>query len=171
MTEMTKLNKLMALSLAMLLLASGQAWATTISSSGDRGDANIILTAVFNDSGGTLTSGTVVIWDTGAADPANAGLGAYVTTTTTADSNLVAGVIHQASIVDQGIGTIQIYGAREVLHANSTDRQATVGGAVGTTTVAGQSGSGTGLGCLLHTSGSGSDAENEGIFINPSNGA
>lgn len=165
---MTK--KMFSIMLAILLLASGKAWALQISSSGDRGDANRIFTAVLNDSGGTLTSGTVVIWDTGAGDPANAGLGAYVTTTTTADSNLVAGVVHQSSIVDQGIGAIQIYGAREVLHANSTDRQGTVGGAVGTTTVAGQSGSGTGLGCLLRTSGSGVDGENEWIFINPSNG-
>ena len=166
---MTKLNKLMAISLAVLLLASGQAWATSISSDGNRGDANVILTAVFNDSGGTLTSGTVVIWDTGAGDPVDASLGAWVTTTTTADSNLVAGVVHQASILDQGIGAIQIYGPRLVRTADATDRPATAGTAVGTTTVAGNAGGGTGLGVLLRTSGSGADAENEWIFINPSN--
>ena len=164
------MKKFLMISLAVLLLASGKAYAIQVSSDGVRGDANRIFTAVFNDSGGTLTSGTVVIWDTGTDDPTNVGLGAYVTTTTTADSNLVAGVVHQSSILDQGIGAIQIYGAREVLHADATDRQGTVGGAVGTTTVAGQSGSGTGLGCLLRTSGSGSDGENEWIFINPSNG-
>ena len=164
---MTK--KMISLMLAVLLLASGQAWAVTVSADGTRGDSNRIFTAVFNDSGATLTSGSVVVWDTGAADPADAALGAYVTTTTTADSNLAAGVVHTASIVDQGIGMIQIYGARQVLTADATDRPTTVGGAVGTTTVAGQAGSGTGLGVLLRTSASPVDGENEWIFINPSN--
>lgn len=164
------MKKLIAISLAVLLLAGGQAFALQISSDGVRGDANRIFTAVFNDAGSTLTSGTVVIWDTGAADPTDAGLGAYVTTTTSADSNLAAGVVHSSSIVDQGVGAIQIYGAREVLTADGTDRPTTVGGAVGTTTVAGQAGTGTGLGVLLRTSNSGSDNENEWIFINPSNG-
>lgn len=164
---MTK--KIISLMLAVLLLASGQAMAVTVSADGDSGAANRILTAVFNDSGATLTSGTVVIWDTEAADPAAAGLGAYVTTTTTADTNLVAGVVHADSIVDQGIGMIQIYGPRQVLFAHATDNTATIGAALGTTTVAGQAGSGSGLGCLLRTSNSTVDGEIEWIFINPSN--
>lgn len=163
------MKRLASLLLASMLLMSEQAFAVQISSDGRRGDANAIFTAVFNDSGATLQSGYVVIWDTGAADPTDEGLGAYVTTTTTADSNLVAGVVHQTSIPDQGIGTIQIYGPRQTVMADSTDRQATVGGAVGTTTVAGQCGGGSGLGCLLRTSGSGVDGELEWIFINPSN--
>lgn len=162
-------TKFAVISLAVLLLASGKAWALQISSDGNRGDANAIFTAVLNDSGATLQSGAVVIWDTGAADPADSGLGAWVTTTTSADSNLVAGVVHQSRIVDQGIGAIQIYGARQVLTADSTDRPTSAGTAVGTTTVAGQAGSGSGLGVLLRTSGSGADGENEWIFINPSN--
>lgn len=162
-------TKFLTISLAVLLLASGKAWALQVSSDGNRGDANAVFTAVLNDSGGTLQSGIVVIWDTG-TDESNAQLGAYVNTTTSADSNLVAGVVHQSSIVDQGIGAIQIYGPRQVLTADSTDRPTSAGTAVGTTTVAGQAGSGSGLGVLLRTSGSGVDGENEWIFINPSNG-
>ena len=162
-------NKLIALLLGLLLLASESAFAVTINSGSDRGDANLILTAVFNDQGSTLTSGSVVIWDTGAADPANAGLGAYVVTTTSADSNLVAGVVYTDSILDQGIGMICVYGAMEVLTADSTDRPTSSGTAVGTSTVAGNAGSGTGLGVLLRPSGSGVDGENEWIFVNPSN--
>lgn len=165
---MTK--NLISLMLAVLLLASGSAvYAVTVSSDGVRGDANVILTAVFNDSGATLQSGAVVIWDTQAADPTDVGLGAYVTTTTTADSNLVAGVVHQSTILDQGVGAIQIYGPRQVLFAHATDNTGTLGAALGTTTVAGQAGSGTGLGCLLRTTGSTVDGELEYIFINPSN--
>ena len=163
------MKKILSIMLAILLLASGQAFALQISSSGDRGDANCIFTAVFNDSGGTLTSGTVVIWDTG-TDETTAQFGAYVTTTTSADSNLAAGVVHQSSILDQGIGAIQIYGPREALFAKVTDSGTqTAGTAVGTTTVAGQFGTGTGLGVILRDTGNGPDGELEYIFINPSN--
>ena len=165
------MKRLISALIAVLFLGTSvsSALAVTISSSGERGAANRIFTAVFNDSGSALTSGSVVIWDTGADDPADAGLGAYVTTTTTADSNLAAGVVHSDSIPDQGTGVIQIYGPREVLTADSTDRPTSAGTAVGTTTVAGNAGSGTGLGVLLRTSASGVDGENEWIFINPSN--
>ena len=162
-------NKCVALALGLLPLASASASAVTINTGSDRGDANLILTAVFNDAGSELTSGSVVIWDTQAADPTDAGLGSYVTTTTTADSNLAAGVVHQSSILNQGIGMICVYGPHQVLTADSTDRPVTSGDAVGTTTVAGQVGTGTGLGVLLRTSGSSVDRENEWIFINPSN--
>lgn len=164
-------RKLIAL-LALLMVASAGELAYAgiqVSSDGNRGAANQVLTAVFNDSGSTLTSGSVVIWDTGAADPANAGLGAYVTTTTSADSNLAAGVVFSDQILDQGIGTICTYGPVETLTADATDRPTSAGTAVGTTTVAGQAGSGTGLGVLLRTSASGSDRENEWVFVNPSN--
>jgi hypothetical protein len=163
------MKKLIAVSLAVLLLGSGQAFALQVSSDGNRGDANKIYTAVFNNSGAALTSGSVVIWDTAAGTNAN-NLGAYVTTTTATDSNLAAGVVHSDSIPNGGVGTAQIYGARRVLTANSTDRPTSAGTAVGTSAVAGNAGSGTGLGVLLRTSGSGVNGELEWIFINPSNG-
>jgi len=163
------MKKLIAISLAVLLLASGQAYALTVSSDGVRGDANKVYTAVFNNSGSALTSGSVVVWDTAAATSGDS-LGAYVTTTTSADSNLCAGVVQSDSIPASGVGTLQIYGPRRVKTADSTDRPTSAGTAVGTTTVAGNAGSGTGLGVLLRTSGSGVDGELEWIFINPSNG-
>lgn len=164
---MTK--KMMSVMLAVLLLASGQAFALQISSDGNRGDANRIYTAVFNDSGAALTSGTVVVWDTG-TDETTIQLGSYVNTTTTADNNLAAGVVQSDTILNQGIGTIQIYGPREALFAKTTDSGTqTAGTAVGTTTVAGQFGTGTGLGVILRDVGEGPDGENEYIFINPSN--
>lgn len=164
--------KLIALTLAVLLLASGRVFAVQVSSDGSRGDANRIYTAVLNDSGSTLTSGTVVIWDTGTDDPADDGLGAYITTTTSADDNLVAGVTITSSIVDQGIGTICVYGPVLTLFAGATDSGTEAAGtAVGSTTVAGQAGTGTGLGVILRDDDATGeiDGEQYWIFVNPSN--
>ena len=166
-----------ALLAALLVLgAVSGAYATQISSDGDRGDANRILTAVLNDSGTDLTSGSVVIWDTDSGDPVDSGLGAYVTTTTTADSNLAAGVTVSNTILDQQVGTICVYGPVYALHAFATDGGTdTVGTAVGTTTVAGQYGTGTGLGVKLETtansdsSSASHDFKRVIIFVNPSN--
>ena len=155
----------------MVLGTAGSVLAVQVSSDGDRGDANRILTAVFNDSGSDLTSGTVVIWDTGVDDPADSGFGAWVTTTTTADSNLVAGVVQSSTILNQGVGTICVYGPIAARFADGTDGATeTAGTAVGTTTVAGQFGTGTGLGVLLEA-GQAGEADNAlvTIFVNPSN--
>jgi len=69
------------------------------------GAANQVLT-VFNNAGATLDVGDVVVWDfvnsTGNND-------LYVTTTTTTNTGLVAGVVTQ-EIVDQSTGGIVIYG-------------------------------------------------------------
>ena len=164
-----KANKLMVLALAVFLMASGKAFALTISSDGVRGDANRIYTTVVNNSAAALTSGTVVVWDSSGADST---LGAYVTTTTTADSNLVAGVVVSDSILASGVGTIQVYGPRQALYADSTDGATdTAGTAVGTSTVDGQFGNGTGLGCILgETAALVSDGKLVTIFIDPSNG-
>ena len=165
-----KANKFVLLAFAILLLASESAFATTISSDGVRGDANRILTSVYNNSTSALTSGTVVIWDTALSGDANEG--AYVNTTTSADSNLAAGVVVSDSIpASGGLGTICVYGPVYALYANSTDGSTdTVGTAIGTTTVAGRFGNGTGLGCLLDTTVDGTDNARVLIFVNPSNG-
>lgn len=166
-----------------ILLSGGSAFAgIQLSAGGDParseggGDANRILTAVFNDSGSALTSGTVVIWDTGNTDPDDAGFGYWVTTTTSADSNLVAGVVLSDSIPDQGVGTIVTYGPAYARHAFSTDGATdTVGTAIGTTTVAGEYGTGTGLGVKLETTANSDSGDRVGdnklmlIFVNPSN--
>ena len=150
--------------------------------SDDLGAANRIITAVYNDSGSTLQSGAVVIWDTGNTDPVDASLGTWVTTTTSADDALVAGVVVGQSIIDQGIGTICVYGPCYALWAATTDGGTdAVGTALGTTTVAGQYGVGSNLGVALETSAnsdsgalgtatSGGDFKRMLIFVNPSNG-
>ena len=164
-----------ALLAALLVLgAVSGAYATQISSDGDRGDANRILTAVFNDSGSTLQSGAVVIWDTDSGDPVDSGLGAYVTTTTTADVINPAGVVVSSSILDQQVGTICVYGPVYANHAFATDGATdTVLTAIGTTTVAGQYGTGTRLGMKMETTANSDSGNLSGdnkrviIFVNP----
>ena len=159
------------IALAVLLMAGESAFAgIQISSDGVRGEANQILTSVYNNSASALTSGTVVIWETALTGDANEG--AYVNTTTSADSNLAAGVVVSDSIpASGGIGTICVYGPVYALYANTTDGATdTVGTAVGTTTVAGRFGNGTGLGCILDTTTDTSDSARTLIFVNPSMG-
>ena len=85
---------------------------------------------VFNDSGGALTSGSVVIWDYTDSDMYAIGSRKmYVTTTTTADNVAVAGVVVDDSIADQTVGTIAIYGP---VKAISTIGGSTTGSILGT---------------------------------------
>ena len=64
---------------------------------------------MFNDSGSTLTSGSVVIWDNDDAEFDRSGY-PYVTTTATADSDWVAGVTLTPSCADQTLCEIVVYG-------------------------------------------------------------
>ena len=171
---------LVALALAMGPVSG--AYAGIQIGSDDLGSANRILTAVYNDSGSTLQSGAVVVWDTGSGDPADSALGTWVTTTTSADDTLVAGVVVSNSIPDQQLGTICIYGPAYALWASGTDGGTdATGTALGTTTVAGQYGVGSNLGVALETSANsesgaqgvtltGGDTKRMLIFVNPSNG-
>ncbi len=66
---------------------------------------------VFNDSGSTLTSGSVVVWDYTDSDMYDLDLRKmYVTTTTTVDDIAVAGVTTTGSCADQTNCTIAIRG-------------------------------------------------------------
>lgn len=176
---MKKSFKFLAIAFGVLfLLSGGQAFAgLNVSGDGVRGDANCVYTAVYNSSGSTLQSGAVVIWDTTSTN-ADSTLGAYVTTTTSADSNLAAGVVVSDSIVSGGIGTICVYGPAYALRAQATDGGTdTVGTALGTTSVAGQFGDGSGLGFALETTANSASGNLSGdykrviIFVNPSGGA
>ena len=93
---------------------------------------------VFNDSGSTLTSGTVVIWDNDDTEFDTTGY-PYVTTTASADDDWVAGVTTDASCADQSLCEIVVEGPAITRIAHSTDviAEDTV---VATTTVAGQAG-------------------------------
>ena len=108
----------------------------------------------FNNSGATQTSGSVVVFDTSGTGvnqsvelnasrndvDSNANDGdvdnifTYITTTTTADSELVAGVVDDDSCVDQSYCRVQVRGPR-VTRCGNTDTVA--GEAVCTSTTAG----------------------------------
>ena len=89
---------------------------------------------VYNDSGGTLVSGDVVVWDYTDSDMYNIDeLNMFVTTTTTADDIATAGVIVDSSVPDQTEGTIAIYGP---VKARSSIGGTTAGQGVGTATTA-----------------------------------
>ena len=123
--------------LALLLAGSGVAWAgcpQVVSST----TPFSCTTTVFNDSGGALTSGSVVIWDTGDTEFERTGY-PYVTTTTTADENHVAGVTVDDSCADQTLCEMVYYGWAATRVADATD--AIVDELlVGTSSVAGQAG-------------------------------
>ena len=73
------------------------------------------VTSVYNDSGSDLTSGTVVVWDNDDTEFDRTGL-PYVTTSSTADSMWVAGVIldptcaagNMCTIVTEGFAWTQV---------------------------------------------------------------
>jgi len=97
---------------------------------------------VFNDSGSTLSSGTVVIWDYTDTDmSAISSRKMYVTTTTTVDDIAVAGVIVDDSLINQEVGTIAIYGPVKVRSTMSGGSgTCTAGAGVGTSATAGKIG-------------------------------
>lgn len=109
--------------LFLALAVSGQAWAESgmdkIVGADSRSPRWTVT--VFNDSGNTLTSGDVVVWDQADSDFTTDG-NPYVTTSTTADDPWVAGVIENATCPDQSLCEIIVYGiAPHVLIDDSTD--------------------------------------------------
>ena len=109
----------------------------------------------FNNSGGALTSGAPVVFDTtgtgvnvttntsgrpsasraevdvAGSDGDVTNVGTYITTTTTADDELVAGVIDDDSCADQSYCRTQVYGPRLVICDDAADAVGT-GTSVGT---------------------------------------
>lgn len=121
--------------------------------------ANVVVRHFRNVSGGTLTSHEAVAFSltdgdltTGSDDTVASNIGYLVTTTTTADVRTFAGVLVDGSCPDDTICRFAVAGPTLVRWAQATDAPAvvsTIGGAVGTTTVAGMLGAGTGAGVLL----------------------
>lgn len=130
------IKKFLFIALA-LLLVSGSAFAAGIPMAADpQNSAEVWTQEVFNDSGSTLSSGEVVVWDYTDSDMATlATRKPYVTTTTTADNIAVAGVIANPSCPDQSECAIVIYGPTR---ARATGSGVTEGTAVGTSTTAGK---------------------------------
>ena len=124
------MKKLFLFVLALLLM-SGVSYAAGIPTVVDPANGPEIWTQeVFNDSGGTLVSGDVVVWDYTDSDMYQIeNRKMYVTTTATADNIAVAGVIVDPSCADQGNCTIAIYGP---VKAKSTVAGCTTGSILGT---------------------------------------
>lgn len=76
------------------------------------GAAKVVI-PVYNNSGGALDEGDVVVWDIGSSTGDN---DLYVTTTTTAATGLVAGVVTKGGIGAGSSGSIVVYGMAECDH-------------------------------------------------------
>ena len=177
------MKRLMLSIIALALAPVGSAWAMQCASGQSLSETqhgvgeHACYAYYFNNSGGALTSGSVVILDVSGTgvngatvsgdDAARAdvdadssdgdvdNIGTYITTTTSADHDLVAGVVDDDSCADQAYCRVQVRGPRRVQCADSSDA-VTSGQAVGTTTVAGNCGGGSGLGRALEA-GNGAD--------------
>ena len=104
--------KYFSLLVLALLLVSGVAFAAGIPVSVDPQNGPEVWTQeVFNDSGSTLTSGLIVVWDYTDSDMTElANRKMYITTTTTVDDVAVAGITVDPTCPDQTVCTIAIYG-------------------------------------------------------------
>lgn len=169
---MRRMTQFFVAAVSSILLGGTSAWAFWCGGPGSTSEAqhhageHACYELFFNNSGGALTSGSVVVLDrTGTGVnvgvsgslttvPTSAGrndidvdgtdgdvtnIGTYITTTTTADAETVVGVIDDNSCADQSYCRVQVYGPRLVRCAGATDDW-TAGDAIGTSTVAGQTG-------------------------------
>ncbi len=132
------MKKLLALSLLLSLGMAGNVWAGGITSVQSSTTPFQITATVYNDSGGDLTSGSVVIWDNDDTEFDRTGY-PYVTTTTTADHDHPAGVTLDPNCPAGGLCEIVIYGWARTRVADSTDA-ITEDTSVATSGVAGQAG-------------------------------
>ena len=143
---------------------------------GSRADSIREAAIFFNNSGGALVAGDIVVLDlTGTGVTAGTTSGAYVTTTTTADATHVVGVCQDAALDQQSVRVIT-RGAALTNVLGLTDPVST-GSLVGTSTTAGfggQHGSAKGVatgsvGIALDST-SGADAVDTAqiwVFVNP----
>lgn len=104
------MKKLLSVVFALLLAVSmtGVALSHTITidpSAADGSGTQVV--PVYNNSGGTLDIGDVVVWDIGSSTGDN---DFYVTTTTTANTGVVAGVVLNSTIAAASEGEIVIFG-------------------------------------------------------------
>lgn len=117
---------------------------------------------VFNNSGGTLDAGDVVVWQ---FDSSTGDDDFYVTTTTTADTNIVAGVVWPTSIGDQAVGSIAVWGIAECdLSANGIGAHGTI--CTSTTAGAGDMCEDNDAAYAIATT-AGAGSAQSGCFINP----
>ena len=117
-----------------LLLTLGVANAAGIPLGVDPGNGPEVWTQqVYNDSGSTLSSGDVVVWDYTDSDMYDLdNLKMYVTTTTTADDIATAGVVVSPSCANGDVCSIAIRGPVAVRLSDITGTLITAGDLVGT---------------------------------------
>lgn len=114
------------------LIAQVKAEQSPQTATGSRYQDNQVFTVAYNNSGATIQSNSIVILDTTATE--NTTLGAYITTTTTADSPYVFGVTDE-TIASGETGRVCIRGPHRVL---DTDATHAAGALLATSTTAGQ---------------------------------
>lgn len=164
--------------LGLLLLGATPAWAFQCPNVTGSTTNFACTQIVFNDSGGALTSGSVVVWDNDDTEFDRTGY-PYVTTTTTADVDWVAGVTVDDSCADQALCEAVVWGPAITRVAALTDLPVE-DTTVSTTTVAGQAGDWDGganecsLGLLMENVDAynqaplTSDNQSAWVFVNPS---
>lgn len=166
------MRRLMFFALALFLAGQSAVWASGMPQIGDATTTWRITATVYNDSGSALTSGSVVVWDTDDTELDNTGY-PYITTTTTADDDWVAGVVADPTCPSGGLCDIVVYGWALTLIADSTDA-VTEDQTVATSTVAGRAGDWDGganecyLGLITEDKPGVSDDELSWVFVNPS---
>ena len=143
------------ISLGLVLGLGGQVWAEILPADA----TNVREVKIFrNVSGGSTSSGTGFVLQENSSDVNvlvgqtfgnESSLGLDVTTTTSADSDDFVGIQVDATCLDDGLCRLVTYGPAIARWAGSTDNTNTRLADVGTTTVAGQMGSGTLAGTLL----------------------
>ena len=100
------MKKIMTILFSMLLIG-GTAYAFLGGVSPDSTDGQgSVVVPVYNNSGSALSAGDVVVWDIDASPGDN---DLYVTTTTTAETALVAGVVYKDIAAGED-GSIVVYG-------------------------------------------------------------
>ena len=124
---------------AALILGGGVAWAdgcpTVVSST----TPYACTRTVFNDSGSTLTSGRIVVYDQADTD-FNVTGAPYVITSTTQDDPWTAGVIDSASCADQTLCSMIYYGYTNKMLLNDSGDAAPVDTHIGNSATAGIAG-------------------------------
>jgi len=132
------MKQLLALTILLSLGMGTTAWAENCPRIQAADTALVCTETVFNDNGGTIVSGQLVVWDSADTDFNESGY-PYVIRTTTADDPYTAGVMQTESCPDQTLCTIVTRGLVTVQVANSTD-DTTEDTLVGATTVTGHVG-------------------------------
>jgi len=175
---MKKLFTFSALLFAVVLMSSGVAFGWGAAGSDGSNYQALQETAVFfNNSGGTLSAGDVVIIDpSGPGVATGTTLGAYVSTyqarsvagTTAADNLLAIGVVKSTSVADQRPVAVVTKGPALTTCADSGDAvtQFAAVGTSGGTETADQCGGGTNLGIALEA-GDGTDGDSLIIWVDP----